>query len=137
MRTLEILWIVLFRFRPLPRLWAIALILVNAGALFFLNTPYGLAVLGAAFAGIAVMAVIHARLGFVRLLGIGHAFWIPILIWFAADPPDRTATPLLHDWVMTVIVFNMISLAVDAVDVGRYVAGDRDPHYVWAQDTKA
>ncbi len=131
MRTFEILWIVLFRFRPLPRLWAIALILVNAGALFFLDTCYGLAVLGAALAGVAVMAVIHARLGFVRLLGIGHGFWIPMLIWFAADLPDRTATPLLHDWVMTVIVFNAVSLLIDAIDVGRYVAGERRPHYVW------
>lgn len=131
MRTFEILWIVLFRFRTLPRLWAMALIVVNAGALFFLDTAYGLAVVGAALAGIAVMAVIHARLGFVRLLGIGHVFWIPMLIWFASDLPDRTAAPLLHDWVITVIVFNLVSLAIDAVDVGRYVAGEREPHYTW------
>ena len=64
MRALEMPGIVLFRFPPIPRAWAVLLILVNAVALMFLDTVYGQADLAAALAGMAVMVVVHARLGF-------------------------------------------------------------------------
>lgn len=128
---LEILGIVLFRFRAAPGAWAIALIVVNLGSLFFLDTKYGLANLAALLAGISVMAVIYAQVGFVRLLGIGHVFWVPMLIWFLFDLPDRAQDPVLYSWVLTTMVFNTISLVIDAADVVRYAAGKREPYYVW------
>lgn len=121
----------LFRFRTLPRLWAVLLILVNAGGLLFLGTIYGQLTVAAAAAAIAVMAVIYARLGFVRLLGIGHVFWIPMLIGFATHLPDRSTQPQLFSWVLALIVCNSLSLIVDTVDFVRYVRGEREPHYVW------
>lgn len=131
MQVFEILWIVLLRFRPLPRIWAICLIAVNLGALFFLDTSYGKVALLAALMGIAVMIVIYTRLGFVRLLGIGHVFWIPMLIWFVSAMPDRQADPALYWWVVMLIAFNATSLIVDAADVIRYLRGERAPHYHW------
>lgn len=130
-RAFEILGIVLFRFRPLPRLWAIVLIAVNAASLLFVHTIYGQANLVAVLAAIGVMAVIYARLGFVRLLGIGHAFWIPMLIGFALHMPDPDEQPWLYYWVVSLMVCNTISLVVDAVDAARFFAGDRQPHYNW------
>ncbi len=131
---LEMLGIVLFRFRPLVRVWVIALIAVNLGSLAFIHTQYGLANLLAMIARVGVMMLIYARLGFVRLLGIGHIFWIPMLIWFAFDLPDKQNAPLLYNWVLTLIAFNSVSLVIDAIDVIRYAAGDRSPHYVWRQE---
>lgn len=128
---LEMLGIVLFRFRAVPRAWAIALIVVNLGSLLFLDTRYGLVNLVALLAGISVMAVIYAQVGFVRLLGIGHIFWVPMLIWFLFDLPDRAQDPVLYSWVLTMMVFNTISLVIDAADVVRYAAGEREPYYVW------
>ena len=52
---LQILEIVLFRFRPLARVWVIALIAVNLGSLAFIETQYGFANLLATLAGIGVM----------------------------------------------------------------------------------
>ena len=131
MRTFEILWIVLFRFTLVPRVWACALIVVNGASLFFLDTTYGQVNLAAVLAAIAVMAVIHARLGFVRLLGAGHVFWIPMLIWFASDLPDRSTEPALYYWVVALLVMNTGALIVDAVDLWRFISGDREPHYTW------
>jgi hypothetical protein len=131
MYVFEILWIVLFRFAPLPRIWAICLIAVNLGALFFLDTFYGRVALLVALAGIAVMMVIYTRLGFVRLLGIGHVFWVPMLIWFASSLPDRQTDPALYWWVVVLIGFNAVSLVIDAADVARYLRGERAPHYRW------
>ncbi len=128
---LEMLGIVLFRFRSLPRAWVAALICVNLGSLAFLHTQYGLTTLLATIAGVGVMTVIYARLGFVRLLGIGHIFWIPMLIWFAFDLPDKLSDPLLYYWVLSLIAFNSISLIIDVIDVIRFARGERTPHYAW------
>lgn len=130
-KALEILWIVLFRFRLWPRLWAIALIAVNVGALAFLDTIYGWMALVSALIGILVMIVIYFRLGFVRLLGIGHVLWLPMLAWFATNLPDPGQTPWLHAWVLVLIVFNGLSLVIDTSDVIRYLRGERAPHYTW------
>lgn len=131
MNTLEMLGIVLLRFRAIPRAWVVLLMAVNACALWFINTPYGQANLIALGAAILVMSFLHARLGFVRLLGIAHAFWIPMLVWFAANLPDRAAEPWLFAWVIALLVVNSVSLVVDTIDIVRYVRGEREPHYCW------
>lgn len=131
LKGLEILWIVLFRFRWPPRIWALALIAVNLGALFFLDTIYGQLVMLTTLPGIAFMIGVYLRVGFVRLLGIGHALWVPMLIWFAFNMPDSGATPRLHNWVVVLIVFNSLSLIIDTSDAIRYLRGEREPHYTW------
>lgn len=131
MRPFEILWIVLFRFRPLPRLWAILLMLVNLGALAFVGTIHGQIALAAMLAAVTVMALLYIKHGFVRLLGAGHVFWIPMLVWFATNLPDRAADPALFFWVIAVMAFDAGSLVIDAIDVARYLAGERAPFYTW------
>ncbi|MEQ8211807.1 MAG: hypothetical protein RH917_18565 [Lacipirellulaceae bacterium] len=133
MKTLEMLGIVLLRFRPIPRAWAAVLIAINACALLFINTSYGQANLVALGAAILVMSILHARLGFVRLLGIGHVFWIPMLLWFAANLPDRATQPWLYAWVVTLMACNCVSLVIDTIDVVRYARGEREPHYRWQE----
>ena len=129
MQALEILAIVLFRFRPLPRLWAILLIVVNGAAIVFWRTSYGQIALVAVGAAIVTMSVIYARLGFVRLLGVGHVFWIPMLVGFALHLPDRSQEPWLYVWVLSLLACNTLSLVIDTIDVARFVAGERNPHY--------
>ncbi len=131
MRVLEILWIVLFRFRPIARIWVVCLILVNLAALLFLDTYYAWVNVVASGAGIVVMIVIYTKMGFVRLLGIGHVLWIPMILYFLTDLPDRTASPALYLWVVSLITFNSVSLFIDTVDVVRFIRGERSPHYKW------
>ena len=135
LRPLEILGIVLLRFRAVPRAWVIVLILVNLGSLLFLHTHYGLANLLAVLAGIIIMALIYGRLGFVRLLGIGHISWVPMLAWFLLDLPDKSQDPALYYWVLSLILFNSISLVIDTIDVLRFLGGDREPYYHWKDDS--
>ena len=131
MRAFEILWIVLFRFKPVARIWAVFLILVNLASLFFLDTYYGCVNLVAVCAGISVMILIYLRMGFVRLLGIGHVFWIPMIGYFLTDLPDQATNNALYWWVLLLIAFNTISLVIDAIDVTRFAKGERSPHYEW------
>ena len=131
MQALEILWIVLFRFRWIPRIWAIHLIAVNLAALAFLDTRYGAISAVCSLLGVGLMIWIHSRLGFVRLLGIGHIFWIPMLVDFSIEPPDAGTEPALYFWVVLLMVSNTLSLILDTVDGVRYWRGERQPHYVW------
>ncbi len=135
LKALEILWIVLLRFNWPARIWAMVLIAINLEALFYLDTVYGQIVLGAALMSVVVMIVIYLQVGFVRLLGIGHVFWVPMLIWIAFNLPDFSAAPGLHLWVLTLFVLNSISLVIDTSDVIRYLRGEREPHYVWTRES--
>jgi hypothetical protein len=128
---IEIINIVLFRFPPVPRAFGWLLIAVNGLCLAFINTIYGQAALAAALAAMGVMVAIHRRFGFVRLLGLGHVFWIPMLLWFAANLPDKSETPYLYWWIMVLIPINAASLVVDTVDLVRFINGERAPHYTW------
>jgi len=106
------------------------LLLVNMTVpLVFITTVEGQFVLAAAMAGALTQMAIFGSKGFVRLLEIGHIFWIPLLpwLWTRLDgfPPDEPLTI----WMTAVIVLNGVSLFIDVGDVWRYVAGERAPHW--------
>ena len=130
---LELGGIVLLRFRPLPRLWAILLIILNAASLLFIQTVHGQMAFAAVFIGIVTMTIIYLRYGFVRLLGIGHILWFPMIAWFIFDLPSQSESPLLFYWVVCLIVGNSISLVIDTIDVARFLKGEREPHYTWVE----
>ena len=126
-----LLGIVLLTLRLVPRIWAVLLIVVNAFSIFFLDTRYGQVVLAAVMIGALAMIAIHMRLGFVRLLGVGHVLWIPMLMWIVMDFPKLELGSLLRHWLLLLIVVNTISLVIDCIDVARYIRGERAPHYSW------
>ena len=93
--------------------------------LFFFDTLEARVVFGVAILNGALFTVLTYASGFSRLLGLGHLPWIP-LVWFLATrsvdfPPD---TPFAA-WMWAVIVFNSVSLVLDAANVVRWIAGDR------------
>lgn len=68
---------------PMPcPLWIGVLVAVNLAApIAFLAALEARIVLAAFLAGGALMTAIFAAKGFVRLLGIGHILWVPMLPW--------------------------------------------------------
>jgi len=77
-------------------------------------------------------ALIYQRKGFIRLLGVTHVIWIPMLTWMTLRldtlPRDETA---FHVWLVTLIATNAVSLAIDAWDATRFILGERRPYYAW------
>ena len=71
---------------------------------------------------------IFASKGFVRLLGVGHVYWVPLVVWLGLRVGELTPGEPFTLWVMAVIALNSSSLLIDARDVARYVAGERTPH---------
>ncbi len=70
------------------------------------------------------MGIFHAK-GFVRMLGIGHSPWIPLLLWLWTRL-NFDASPFAY-WIVALMVLNTLSLIIDVVDVARYLKGERDP----------
>jgi hypothetical protein len=110
-------------------LWIGLLGVVNlVGPLFFLGSLEARVILAALIIGAAVQLLIVSRLGYVRLLGVGHVVaWVPLLLWLvprlaALDP----RTPFGR-WLFAVVIIDLASLAIDFVDVARYLAGERQP----------
>jgi len=128
----ELFGIVLVRFRPLQRVWGTWLVAVNAAGLLFIQHIEAQVTLGAVGVAVLAQALIYQRKRFIRLLGVTHVLWVPMLTWIALRldtlPKEETA---FHAWLVTLIATNAFSLAIDAWDATRFILGERRPHYVW------
>ncbi len=115
---------------PMPwPVWLGMLVAVNAaGPIYFFEALEAKVVLAAFLASAALMTAIFAAKGFVRLLGIGHIFWIPMVPWLWTRLDQVEPGTLFGYWMIAVVAVNGISLIIDAIDVGRYVTGDRKPY---------
>ncbi len=96
---------------------------------FFFSTLEAKAVLATTFLGaLTQMAIFRAR-GFVRLLGIGHIYWVPLLPWLFSRLSPESPAGDLRTWIWAVLIVDGISLVIDTADVVRYAAGDRTASY--------
>src|SRR6476620_11351130 len=67
---LELLGVVFFRFRPVPRAWASWLVAVNGTSLAFISTVEAQVVLIVAGVPVVLQSLAYQRIGFTRILGI-------------------------------------------------------------------
>ena len=128
----ELFGIVLVRFHPVQRIWGAWLVAVNAACLLFIQHIEAQVTLGAVGVAVLGQALIYRHKRFIRLLGMTHVLWIPMLTWIALRldtlPKEETAYRV---WLMTLIATNAVSLAIDAWDATRFIRGERRPYYVW------
>jgi len=128
----ELFGIVLVRFSPVQRIWGAWLIAVNAACLLFIQHIEARVTLGAVGMAVLAQALIYQRKRFIRLLGVTHVLWVPMLTWIALRldtlPKEETA---FHVWLITLIATNAVSLAIDAWDATRFILGERRPYYAW------
>ena len=130
--VVELLGIVLVRFRPVQRMWGAWLIAVNGACLLYITHIEAQVALAAVGLALLAQALIYQRKRFIRLLGVTHMIWVPMLAWMAqrlATLPEEEVA--FHAWLLTLISTNAISLAIDAWDATRFIRGERQPHYVW------
>ncbi len=109
------------------RLWLMVLVALNLVApLFFLERLEAQVVVGALLASIMLMTVLTGLTGFTRLLGVGHIFWVPLLYFLWTRLGQIPPTDGFGIWIRVLMALNAISLVVDAIDVVRYIAGERE-----------
>jgi hypothetical protein len=106
--------------------WVAMLASVNVIApLIFIETREAQIVLATFVASFAIMVALTAWRGFTRLLGLGHVLWVPLLIVLWSRLPEHHASSAVGLWLRAVILLNAASLVIDAVDIGRYLAGEK------------
>jgi len=83
-------------------------------------------VFGVALLNGATFVVLTAYTGFSRLLGFGHIFWIPLIVFLALRLDEAADDTVHRTWMLVVIALNSISLLLDTYNVIRYFRGDHD-----------
>jgi hypothetical protein len=110
------------------RVWFWLLPGVNILApLFFLGRLESWITLSASVLAAVVVVSLHRRLGWVRLLGIGHFPWIGLVPWLVSRYLTTSPGGVFATWMLAVIFIDSACLAIDFVDVLRYLGGDRTP----------
>ncbi len=131
--VLELFGVIYLRFRPVPRIWCVWLVAVNAACLFFMSHIEAQVVLAVTGIAVVIQTVIYQRLGFVRILGSAHLMWIPMFAWMGTRIDHIAQFESLSNWLIVLLATNVVSFAVDAIDAYRYISGERAPHYHWAK----
>lgn len=107
--------------------WLMLLIIANVVVpLFFLNYLESQVVLAAILASMILMIFLTGLSGFTRLLGLGHVLWIPLLYFLWTRLGQIPVNDFFGIWIRVLMALNATSLVIDAVDVVRYLAGDRE-----------
>src|SRR5262245_19488240 len=127
----ELLGIVLVRFQPVQRIWGAWLIAVNGVCLLFITHIEAQVALAAVGVAVLAQALIYQRKCFIRLLGVTHIIWVPMLAWMVLRLDTLTDEPAFHVWLVTLIATNAVSLAIDAWDATRFLRGERQAYYRW------
>lgn len=114
---------------PKPWLvWILGLIIVNmVGPMLFFSTLEAKIVLAAFMLGAVLQTAIFSAKGFVRLLGLGHVAWIPLVVWLWSRLESGSPEGLFSYWLICTVVLNSVSLVIDVADVIRYIKGERAP----------
>ena len=116
----------LFRLPVGVRLWMVLLVSANLilPVIYFQQSEARIVLL-TFFAGILLMVVITGTSGFTRLVGLGHIFWVPLVLFLVSRLGSIPATDAYGIWIRSVIALNTISLVLDAIDVVRFARGER------------
>jgi hypothetical protein len=109
--------------------WMAGLPLINLSSVFFLPRIEAIVVLITGLSAATIMTILHAKLGYVRLVGMGHFVWIPMLIWLVFRLNYIPEGTRFYAWLLILIVIDTISLIFDIVDFVLYLRGDRTPRF--------
>jgi len=108
------------------RIWVALLMVMNAVMpLFYVEYFEAQLVLAVFILAAVTQMFIFQRLGFVRLLGLGHIYWLPMLAWLLLHYDWAKMDAGLAQWLLLLMLVNSISLLIDSVDVLRYWRGER------------
>ncbi len=128
---IEQLWSdnLMWRILELPigwRLWIFWLMAINTLAFAFLAQREGRITAVVWVGNVATMMSMYWLFGYVRLLGLSHViWWTPLLIWLIPKSLREKPQGRFALWLKLLIISNLASLAIDYVDVARWVLGDR------------
>mmetsp|Transcript_5259 Transcript_5259/g.10818 ORF Transcript_5259/g.10818 Transcript_5259/m.10818 type:complete len:152 (-) Transcript_5259:79-534(-) len=133
----ELTGIMIFRFPLKWAIWIQILIFTNMIAgVYFIETLEGKLAVGIFNMGAFTMTYLYQRLGFVKVLGIGHVGWIFLVPWILLERLPLTEDgSLFQYWLYALITVNSLCLYLDVKDVKQYlVDGKSTPTLKWKKE---
>lgn len=104
--------------------WIFWLVVVNTAAILFIRRVPARWVIAAWLVNIPLMSWLYAEFGYQRILGLSHVLvWTPLLAYLYHIRDQWDMSTLTGKWLAVLFATNLISLAIDYVDVARYLLG--------------
>ena len=108
------------------KLWLLVLLVANfLIPLLLLPRLEATVVLATFFASFGLMVLITRLSGFTRLLGLGHILLIPLIFYLWGPLGGAEDSGLYSIWLRGLIAVNTVCVLLDAIDIARYLRGDR------------
>lgn len=101
-------------------IWVFALMIMNVASLAFWSEPLAKVIFVTFLMSAMLMMGLYAKFGFERILGLGHVFWIPLLVYLLVHL--RQAEGGFATYLMVLSVFIGISLLLDIRDVWMFLS---------------
>lgn len=122
--------------------WVMLLVIANLGAIpFVLNKVEGawelrkecLAIIVSFIVAAILMNWMYTNFGYVRLLGLAHLIaWTPAFVYVLMRRKELGMSTVFGKYLHFYLVIVGLSLAIDFVDVIRYLLGDGELYLRWA-----
>ncbi len=110
------------------RIWLATVMAANMAApLFFLNHIEAQAAFVAVNLSAFTGVFLYKQQGYTHLLGAMHWPWIFLVPYLWGRLDIISAGEPFGIWLRVVLVLNILSLILDAIEVIKYAAGDRKP----------
>ena len=104
--------------------WVLFLMIINFASIGFWSEPLAKVIFATFMASALLMMVIYSRFGFNKILGLGHIFWIPLLIYVVTQ--IHLMELMFKNYLLILSLSIAISLVIDAIDVWKYFANQKN-----------
>lgn len=107
------------------QIWVYWMMLINTASILFVRHVEARIVLAVWIAAAITMTLMAEMWGYVRLLGLGHLIWWTPLVVYLIPKVRKMDTSIFRVYLIVLLATICASLVIDAADVLRYGAGER------------
>ncbi len=100
------------------------MVIVNLASLVYIRHCQARFVLAAWVGNVITMGQLFEWNGYNRLLGLSHVLWWAPLLVLLWRQRSRRPAGMAGIWLRVLCATNAVSLAIDSLDVARYLLGD-------------
>ncbi len=98
--------------------WVFYLMVINLASVGFWHEPLAKLIFVTFMISAMLMMSLYSRFGFEKILGLGHIFWVPLLIYIIVRLPSFDA--LFRIYLIVLSISIAISLVFDIADIWKY-----------------
>jgi hypothetical protein len=97
--------------------WVFYLMLINMASVIYWSEPLAKLIFITFMISAMLMMGLYSRFGFEKVLGLGHIFWVPLLVYVLIVLPTFESSFKIYLVVFSISI--AISLAFDIIDVWK------------------